>query len=177
MTRRLTGAFTKSAVGFAALGQARSTLFKQNMLEKQSDWQKYEDYTRQILNDERVQKYLEKYFNLFNLVIKPKDKLPGIKTGTQWEVDGYGYDINDQLILIECKHYKSDKVVQNTVAAFAYIIRDVEAKSGIIVTTFGLQFGAIKVARTEDIGLIKLHYNSTNKNFLLNSNPYLKNQV
>lgn len=75
-------------------------------MSEKKQWQKYEDYTRKILNDERVQDYLEKYFNLFKLVIKPKEKLSGRKTGTEWEVDGYGYDISNQLILIECKHYK-----------------------------------------------------------------------
>ncbi len=39
------------------------------MAENSNQWKKYEDYTRQILNDDRVQKYLEKYFELSNLVI------------------------------------------------------------------------------------------------------------
>lgn len=146
------------------------------MLKKQRNWRKYEDYTRQILNDDRVQDYLEKYFELSNLVIKPKKKLLGRKSGTKWEVDGYGYDINNQIILIECKHYENDKVVQNTVAAFAYIIRDIEAQTGIIVTTLGLQSGAIKVAKAENIGLVKLHYNSTNENFIISFKSLFKEQ-
>ena len=137
------------------------------MLEKQTDWRKYENYTTRILNDERVQKYLENYFHLSNPKIKPKKKLLGKKTGTKWEVDGYGYDTDNNLVLIECKHYSSDKVEQNIIAAFAYIIQDIEAKHGIVVTTLGLQSGAIKVAKAENISLIKLDYNSTNENFVV----------
>jgi hypothetical protein len=40
------------------------------MLENQTDWEKYEDYTRAILNDERIKKYLEKHFNLPNIKIQ-----------------------------------------------------------------------------------------------------------
>lgn len=137
------------------------------MLEKQTDWRKYEDYTRQILNDERVQKYLKKYFHLSNLKIKPKNTLPGKKTGIKWEIDGYGYDTDGHLVLIESKHYSSNKVEQNVIAAFAYIIQDVEAKHGIVVTTLGLQSGALKVAKAENIGVIELDYNSTNGNFVV----------
>ncbi|MBH8561996.1 restriction endonuclease [Nostoc sp. CENA67] len=137
------------------------------MLKKQINWRKYENYTRQILNNDRIQKYLEEYFNLYDLKIKPKKKLPGKKTKTKWEVDAYGYDIDNHLVLIECKHYETRYVVQNTIAAFAYIIKDVEAQRGIVVTTLGLQSGAIKVAKTENIGLLKLDYNSTDNNFFI----------
>jgi hypothetical protein len=137
------------------------------VLENQDDWRKYEDYTTQILNDERVRHYIEDYFGLYNFKVKPKDKLDGKKTGTKWEVDAYGYDVNNQLTLIECKHYKTRFIEQNTVAAFAYIIQDIGAKCGIVVTTLGLQSGAIKVAKAEDIGLIQLHRNSTDSNFFV----------
>jgi hypothetical protein len=136
------------------------------MLENQTDWKKYEEYTRAILNDERVKKYLEEHFNLLDIKIQSKEKFSG-KSGTEWEVDAYGYDEND-LILIECKHYKNEtRVDQNILAAFAYIIKDVRAKFGIIVTTSGLQSGAKKVADAENIRLIEIHQNSTDENFFV----------
>lgn len=136
------------------------------MLKKQTSWKKYEYYTSKILNDEVVKKYLEEKFHLIDIKIKPKEKLPG-ECGTNWEVDAYGYDVNQQLILIECKHYKKASVEQNIIAAFAYIIKDVRASKGIVVTTQGLQEGASKVAQHEGIELLPLDYNSTNKNFVL----------
>lgn len=136
------------------------------MLENQTDWEKYENYTRAILNDEKIQKYLETHFNLPNIKIQSKEKFSG-KSGAEWEVDAYGYDDNE-LILIECKHYKNGaRVDQNIIAAFAYIIKDVRAKWGIIVTTSGLQSGAKKVADAENIRLIEVHKNSTDENFFV----------
>jgi hypothetical protein len=98
--------------------------------------------------------------------------LPG-KSGTNWQVDAYGDDINEQRILLECKHYKRKKsekgaaLEQNIIAAFAYIIKDVGASRGIVVTTQGLQEGASKVAKYEGIELLQLDYNSTDKNFVI----------
>ncbi len=136
------------------------------MLENQTDWKKYEEYTRAILNDERIKKHLEDNFNLPDIKIQSKQRLSG-KSGTEWEVDAYGYHDNE-LILIECKHYKNEtRVDQNIVAAFAYIIKDVGAECGIIVTTVGLQDGAKKVADAENIRLIEVHRNSTDENFFV----------
>lgn len=136
------------------------------MLENQTDWKKYEEYTRAILNNETVKKYLEEHFNLLDIKIQPKEKFAGT-SGAVWEIDAYGYD-NNELILIECKHYKNNaRVDQNIIAAFAYIIKDVGAKSGIIVTTSGLQSGAKKVADAENIRLIEIHQNSTDENFFI----------
>jgi CYTH domain-containing protein len=136
------------------------------MLEKQTDWKKYEEYTRAILNNETVQKYFKEHFNLLDIKVKSKEKFAGT-SGAVWEIDAYGYD-NNELILIECKHYKNNaRVDQNIIAAFAYIIKDVGAKSGIIVTTSGLQSGAKKVADAENIRLIEIHQNSTDENFFI----------
>jgi len=58
-----------------------------------------------------------------------------------------GYVTDNNLVLIECKHYSSNKGRANVIAAFAYIVQDVENKHGIVVTTLGLQSSAIKVAK------------------------------
>jgi hypothetical protein len=142
------------------------------MLKKQTSWRKYEEHTSSILNDEVVKKYLEKHLSLKDFKIQPKEKLPG-KSGTNWQVDAYGDDINEQRILVECKHYKGKRykkdaaLEQNIIAAFAYIIKDVGASRGIVVTTQGLQEGASKVAKYEGIELLQLDYNSTDKNFVI----------
>jgi len=137
------------------------------MLENQPSWQEYEKVTTQILNDERLKQHLNDYYELRDFQVSPKRKFPGEKTGTQWEVDGFGYDLNNKLVLLECKHFSEKNINQNTVAAFAYIIKDIGADRGIIVTTLGLQSGADKVAQAESIGLIKLQYNSTENNYVI----------
>ena len=159
------------------------------MIEEQSDWRLYEKYTKLILKQEKIYPYLKKYYNIGCQEYKLKEKLKGKRTGTTWEIDVCGYTHNLEPILFECKHYGSKRtksrqirkdkkestiqsfqdntVNQNTVAAFAYIIKDVEAHSGIIVTTCGFQAGAVQVARAENIGLIVLHYDSTNKHYFI----------
>jgi Restriction endonuclease len=147
------------------------------MLEKQPDPKKYEEYTSLILNDSRVQDTLTKYIGTVNIKVKSLANLGledwnlrGKKTGCIWNVDGFGYDINGERVLIECKHSSSRKIEQNELAAFTYIIQDVGAKTGIIVTTLGLQSGAKQIAKSENIGLVVLDYNSTDKNFKITFN-------
>lgn len=125
-----------------------------------NNWQQYENLTRKILNDDRIRPYLD-----LDRIEADKCLFSGKKTGVDWEADAFGYDVDGGLVLIECKHYKKDKLEQNQVGGFAYTIQDVGAKRGIIVTTFGLQSGAIKVAKAENITLIRLDYNSTDKDF------------
>ncbi|MBH8575943.1 restriction endonuclease [Nostocaceae cyanobacterium CENA369] len=136
------------------------------MQENQPSAKKYEYYTRQILNDNRIRKYLEKYFNLYELRIKPEEQLLGKKTKTKWKVDAYGHDINNHLIVIECKHYKNN-IKQSLMGAFAYTLQDLNAKGGIFITSTGFQAGAIKIAKTEKINLLKIDYNSTDTDFVV----------
>jgi predicted helicase len=126
-------------------------------------YEEYEDLTRRILNDERVRSELD-----LNRVEAYKHKFTGKKTGTDWEVDAFGYDLDGCLVLIECKHYETNKLNQNQLGAFVYTLQDLGAKRGIVVTTLGLQKGAIKVAKAENITLIKLDYHSNNENFTVN---------
>lgn len=123
-------------------------------------YEEYEDLTRRILNDERVRSDLD-----LTRVEAYKHKFTGKKSGTDWEVDAFGYDLDGGLVLIECKHYQTNKLNQNQLGAFVYSIQDIGAKRGIVVTTLGLQKGAIKVAKAENITLIKLDYNSNSKDF------------
>lgn len=146
--------------------------WKNNHIQK-----KYEEYTSFILNDSSVHQLLEKYNGTVNIKVKSLANLEledwnlkGEKTGCIWNVDGFGYDISGECILVECKHSSTRKIEQNELAAFAYVIKDVGAKAGIIVTTLGLQSGAKQIAKSEDIGLLILDYNSTDKNFKITFN-------
>jgi predicted helicase len=130
------------------------------MSKKKLQSDNYEDLTRQILNDERVRP------DLGLARVEPyKHNFPGKRTGTSWEVDAFGYDLDGGLILIECKYYGTRKLNQNQLGGFAYTIQDTGAKRGIVVTTLGLQDGAIKVAKAENITLIRLDYSSNDENF------------
>ncbi|MGO9154587.1 restriction endonuclease [Mycobacterium sp.] len=95
-----------------------------------------------------------------------KQKLPA-ESGTEWEVDARGVKADDgATVVIECRQH-GDKLRQKDMAALAYVISDVGAAAGIIVTPIGLQEGAEKVAGHEGIQLVHLAANSTTTDFVI----------
>jgi len=123
------------------------------------NWKNYEDVTKQLLSDVRD------YLGLGQ--IEEKQKIRGKISGTEWEVDVVAYDATDgKLILVECRQRSNSKLSQESLAGFAYRVKDTGADRGIIVTTIGLQDGAKKVAGAEKITEIKLDYNSTSENYI-----------
>lgn len=130
-------------------------------------WLRYEDVTRQLLLD------IKNFLGLNK--VESKQKVQG-NSGTEWEVDVVAYDNNtDKIILVECKHRSNSNLSQTLLGGFAYTIKDTNAQRGIIVTTIGLQEGAEKVAKYENITPIRLTIDVTN-----NSEDYiarLSNQI
>ena len=99
--------------------------------------------------------------------IEGKQKVRGNISGTEWEVDVIVYDATDEkLILVECKQRQYSTLPQESLAGFAYRVKDTGAYRGIVVTTIGLQDGAKKVAVAEKITEIKLNYTSTSENYI-----------
>lgn len=116
-------------------------------------WERYEDVTRQLLLDIREFLGISK--------VESKQQVQG-NSGTEWEVDVVAYDNNTgKIVLVECKRWQS-KLPQSEVGGFAYRINDTNAERGIIVTKMGLQEGAEKVAKYENITFIKLTVDVTN---------------
>ena len=74
--------------------------------------------------------------------------------------------LSDVIILIECKQRIKTALSQETLAGFAYRIRDTNANQGIIVTTIGLQEGAKRIVNASKIAAIKLDYNSTSEDYI-----------
>ena len=121
-------------------------------------WETYEEVTKQLLNDVRD------YFGLSRA--EEKQKVKGLSEA-EWEVDVVAYNVDGgKLVLVECKHRSKAALSQDSLAGFAYKIKDAKADHGIIVTTIGLQEGAYKIAKSEGITVIKLDYNSTSDNYI-----------
>jgi len=126
------------------------------LLEKK--WETYEEVTKQLLSDVRD------YLGLSR--VEEKQKVRGLSE-TEWEVDVLAYNVDGgKLVLVECKHRSKAVIPQDSLAGFAYKIKDTNADHGIIVTTIGLQEGADKIAKAEKITVIKLDYNSTSDNYI-----------
>ena len=123
-----------------------------------STWQTYEQVSAYLLNSLREEFGLAK--------VEGKQKLVGLETGTEWEVDAKGISNDGEGIgIIECRKYKKGRQSQEKLAGLAYRIKDTGAKGGIIVSHLGLQKGAKKVAEANNILSVIIDANSTPQDF------------
>jgi len=119
------------------------------------DWMRYEEVATYLLN---------RFAKEFGLkFVEGKQKIQGRRT--PWEIDAKGIaEGGEGFLHVECRHYKR-KQTQAQVAALAFSIIDTGAAGGIIVSPFGLQEGAAKIAARENIISVKLNANSTPTEF------------
>jgi antitoxin component HigA of HigAB toxin-antitoxin module len=86
---------------------------------------------------------------------------------TSWQLDAKGMcEDDDGFVLIEIRQ-RSRKINQESAAAIAYRIKDTGARSGIVVSPFGFQSGAQKIAAAENIVSMELDADSTVNQFVL----------
>ncbi|WP_028886836.1 hypothetical protein [Teredinibacter turnerae] len=124
-----------------------------------SNWKSYEEVACFLLN-----RYRE-YFGITQF--QPKGNLVGIESGTIWELDAIGVNIDGEPIcLVECRCVKNPQK-QKDLASIAYQIKDCGADSGILVTSVEPQLGAKKVASSVGIQTVILSSNSTKQEFIM----------
>ena len=100
--------------------------------------------------------------------VEGRQDVPGLLSGTTWEIDGRGVKADgDAFIIVECRRYTNSRPNQEALAALAYRIRDTGAAGGIIVTPLGIQEGAAKVAGAEGIVSVRLDASSTTSDYVL----------
>lgn len=117
-------------------------------------WKSYEEVAAYVL------KQVGKRFGLAD--VEGKQKVPGKRTGIQWEIDARGIQESDGvLVIIECRRYTSSCLTQEEVGSIAYRIHDTGAAGGIIVSPHPLQRGAQMVARADNIQHFQLDPCST----------------
>jgi len=123
-------------------------------------WQSYEEVATYLLNQ------FAREFGLSR--VEGKQSVPGLRSHTAWEIDAKGVrEGNDGFIIVECRRYTSSKQSQEKIAALAYRIQDTGATGALIVSPFGLQQGAEKVAHAEKIVSVQLSANSTPSEFAM----------
>ncbi|MGZ8226033.1 MAG: restriction endonuclease [Methylococcaceae bacterium] len=123
-------------------------------------WKDYEKATIYLLNQ------FASAFSLDGFLWK--ETIHGHHSGTDWEIDGKGFnDGNDGFLIVECRRYTTSKQCQEKIAALAYKIHDTGATGGIIVSPMGLQSGAEKVASAENVISVKLTPNITNQEYMM----------
>jgi hypothetical protein len=130
------------------------------MADENKNWQTYEEVARDLLNQ---------FVDKFGIVkVEGKQTIRGLKSGTDWEIDAKGVGSRDEtFLLVECRRYTSSRQNQERIGALAYRIYDTGASGGIIVSPLGLQEGAEKIARTENIYSVILNPECTTENYIL----------
>src|SRR5690348_12178416 len=117
-------------------------------------WETYEQVAVYLLNQ------FAEEFRLGR--VEGKQRIVGERSGTSWEIDGKGF-LQDgfAFVIVECRRYTSSKQDQSKLGQLAYQIIDTGAQGGIIVSPLGLQEGAERVARAENIVNVRLDEKST----------------
>lgn len=123
-------------------------------------WQTYEEVARFLL---------DQFAACFGVTrFEGKQRLTGEKSQTVWEVDGKGFSVSgDVILIVECRRYIQSKPSQEQLAGLAYRIHDTGATGGIIVTPLGVQKGARLLAKAENILSVKLDPTSTTEDYLI----------
>ncbi len=121
-------------------------------------WKNYEEISQYFLN---------KYASQFGMSrFVGKQKVKGVSSGTEWEIDAKGIkDNSDIFIIVECRMHTKSKLKQEELGGFAYRISDTGSQGGITVSPLGLQEGAKKIANAENIITVILSEDSTPDDF------------
>lgn len=126
---------------------------------RDKQWESYEEVAAYLLNA---------FATDFGLGwVDGKQLVPG-NSGTNWEIDAKGFSENgESFVIVECKRFTKDRIVQEVVAGLAFRIVDTNASGGIIVTPIGLQEGANKVAEHTGILTVRLNKDCTKTDYIL----------
>lgn len=126
----------------------------------EKDWRNYEQVARTLL---------DRFASHFGLdSVEGKQKVPGKRSGTEWEIDAKGICSGGQdFVIVECRRHTTSKQSQERIAGLAYRIIDTGAQGGIVVSQLGLQEGAQLIAAAENVVDVYLDPNSTVHEYFL----------
>ena len=127
---------------------------------EEKTWRSYEEVARFLLDKIASELGLHR--------VEGKQHLPGLRSGTKWEIDAKGVsNQGDGVLVVEIRRHTTSRLTQEDVAAIAYRIRDTGSVGGIIVAPLPLQSGAQRVANAEGIVAVQLNENSTTEEYVL----------
>lgn len=130
------------------------------MTEQHTQWRKYEEVAAFLLSQ------MVEEFGLDR--IEEKQKITGLRSGTEWEIDAKGVAGNGEMfVIVECRRYTSSRLDQESLGALAYRIWDTGAVGGIVVSPLGLQEGAARVAQSNHIVSVLMDPESTTSDYVL----------
>lgn len=123
-------------------------------------WKTYEEIAAYLLNEFAAEFKLSR--------VEGAQVINGQRSRTKWKIDAKGIrEGNEGFIIVECRRYMTSKQNQEKTGGLAYRIIDTGAAGGILVSPFGLQEGARKVAAAENIVEVCLDPDSTPQDFAM----------
>jgi len=130
------------------------------MSNKLKAWESYEQVATYLLDQIATEFGLERF--------EGKQEVVGQKSGTRWEIDAKGIGENNKVFfIVECRRHTKSRQNQAQIGSLAYLIEDIGAAGGILVSPLGLQEGAAKIAQSENIHSVILDENSTCAEYVL----------
>jgi hypothetical protein len=105
-----------------------------------------------------------------------KQTVLGQDSTTKWETDAKGVNSGtNSFLVVECRRFTGgQRQSQGKLASLAYVISDVRACDGIMVSPYDLQHGAELVARANNIETVILNADSTIESFRMHFVDKLK---
>jgi hypothetical protein len=126
----------------------------------EKNWEKYE-----IVAEFLLQRFKEE-FGLS--LVEGKQSIGLTSSGTSWEIDCRGVRVDDGgVVIIECRRYTTSKLSQEQIGGLAFRIIDTGASGGIVVSPLGLQAGAEKVAKANNIINVSLNAEANFSEFIM----------
>lgn len=126
----------------------------------EQSWKTYEEVAAYLLNQ------FAKEFSLAK--VEGKQIIEGCRSGTKWEIDAKGVKTgNEGFVIVECRRHTTSRQNQEKLGSLAYRIIDTGAEGGIIVSPLGIQEGAQKIAKAENIINVTLDANSNPNEFAM----------
>lgn len=131
------------------------------------NWETYEEVATDLLRKFADEFGLEK--------VESKQKIIGLRSNTEWEIDAKGIAIKDgKIIIVECRRQTKSRVKQEDIGGLAYKITDTGSSGGIFITPIGFQEGAKKVTKSENITTVILHEDSSSSDYVLQFLNHIK---
>jgi hypothetical protein len=130
------------------------------MSKESRTWQSYEAVAAYLLDQIAAEFGLERF--------EGKQVVAGKRSNSKWEIDAKGVgESNEIFFIVECRRYTTSRQNQDRVGGLAYRIIDTGAQGGILVSPLGLQEGASKIAKAENIYSVILDADSTTTEYVL----------
>lgn len=127
---------------------------------QKTTWRDYQSLARYVLEEIREELGLSE--------VEGAQAIPGLHSGTSWNIDAKGVRESDgATIIVEARRFSEEHQSQEKLAALAYRIFDTRSGGAIVVNPHDFQKGAQLIAQANNVVNVKLDMYSTPDDFVV----------